>query len=521
MRALPLVVVSWVLLLFPGTALAGPVVATQSGDVEGIIVGAAAEWRGVPYAAPPVGPLRWRAPAPAVPWSGVRAATAFAAPCAQPVFDDAGNVSGTRGQEDCLNLNVFAPAGAAAGDRLPVLVHLHPGANSLGQPYEDASAFVERGVMVVTVAYRLGIFGFVGHPALSAEAGGSSGEYGVLDQIAALRWVRDNIAAFGGDPANVTLAGMSAGSFDTVAIMASPLARGLITRASVQGESFWSLTGAFNRIADAEEIGSEIATAVGCSTAACLRAVDTDTLIATAGFMDVSPWVGGAVLPESPLQLLAHDAQPVPLLAGFDREEDSVFELGFLPDPELLANRTWVHFTDLLVSNRLGAHARALYPASDYESTKWAYLTMVTDAKRGCPTRRLANAVAAHSPVYRWLYAHVFENDPFLAQFKAAHTFEDPFVWGDATQFEYVPTPAETLLADRMNAYWANYVKTGDPNGPGLPAWPLYDGTEPALVLDDDISVTRGYHAAQCALLDTIPAPFPRHPYGHAFGLDK
>ena len=515
MRALLLLVVAWLLVALHGTAWAGPVVVTQDGAVEGVINGAAAEWRGVPYAAPPVGEARWRPPAPAAPWSGVRDATTFAPPCAQPDFDSEGTV----GQEDCLNLNVFAPAGASAGDALPVLVHLHPGSNSFGRPYENASAFVERGVIVVTVAYRLGIFGFVGHPALSAEANGSSGEYGVLDQIAALRWVRDNIRAFGGDPGNVTLAGMSAGSFDTVAIMTSPLARGLITRASVQGEAFWPLTGAFNRIADAEQLGSEIGNSVGCSTAECLRALDTDTLVAATGFLDVTPWVGGAVLPESPLDLVTRDPHPVPLLVGFDREEDSVFEAPFVP--ETFENRHWVHFTNLLVSTPFGAHARELYPPGDYESTRWAYMTMATDAKRGCPTRRLANAVAAKAPVYRWLYVHVYENEPFFAAFKASHVLEDPFIWGDFEPFGYTPTPAETLLSERMSDYWANFAKTGDPNGPGVPAWPRYDDSEPSLLLDDEIAVTRGYHATQCGLLDGIPAPFPRFPSGKALGLIK
>jgi para-nitrobenzyl esterase len=448
----------------------------------------------------------------------VRDATTFAPPCAQPRFDDAGNVVGTLGREDCLNLNVFAPAAASPGDRLPVLVHLHGGGNSVGAPYENVSAFVDRGEIVVTVAYRLGVFGFVGHPALSAEGGGSSGEYGVLDQIAALRWVRDNVAAFGGDPGNVTLAGLSAGSFDTVAIMASPLARGLITRAAVQGEAFWPLTGVFNHISDAEQLGLELANAIGCSSAACLRAVPAD-VITSVGFLDITPWVGGVVLPASPLELLSRDADPVPLLIGFDREEDAVFELRFVP--EVFETRHWVHNTNLLVGNDLGEQARKLYPPSDYESTLWAYITMATDAKRGCPTRRLANAVAARAPVYRWLFTHVFENDPALAGLKASHAFEEPFIWGDFDPFLYTPTAAETLLADRMSDYWANFVRGGDPNGPGLPAWPPYDETEPTLALDDTIAVTRGYHVPQCALLDTIAAPFERFPRGKALGLIK
>jgi para-nitrobenzyl esterase len=144
-------------------------------------------------------------------------------------------------------------------------------------------------------------------------------------------------------------------------------------------------------------------------------------------------------------------------------------------------------------------------------------MTMATDAKRGCPTRRLANAAAAAgAPVYRWLYTHVYENDPFFAGFKASHTLEDPFIWGDFEPFGYTPTAAETALSALMSDYWANFVKDGDPNGPGLPVWPKYDATEHTLVLDNPVSIAPSYHAAQCALLDTIPEPWPLFPSGKA-----
>src|SRR5262249_18348275 len=207
------------------------VVTTASGSVGGVLDGSVKEWRGVPYAASPVGSLRWRPPAPVTPWSGVRDAASFAPPCIQ--VDGQG---GTLGSEDCLYLNVFVPSSAAPRSNLAVMVHLHPGSNSFGDAYNDAGVFTARNVIVVTVGYRLGVLGFMGSAALSAEGGGSSGEYGVLDQLAALHWVHDNIAAFGGDPSRVTLFGSSAGSFDTLAIMASPLSRGLISGAAVQGE---------------------------------------------------------------------------------------------------------------------------------------------------------------------------------------------------------------------------------------------------------------------------------------------
>lgn len=487
-------------------ALAGPIVVTQSGALEGVESGAITEWRGIPYATPPVGALRFRPPAPAASWAGVRDATTFASPCLQP------SAFGISGSEDCLYLNVFVPAGATSVSGLPTMVHLHGGGNGFGRGREDASPFVAHGVVVVTLNYRLGPLGWAGHPALSAEGGGSSGEYGVLDQIAALRWVRDNIASFGGDPGNVTLFGFSAGSFDTVAVMASPLARGLLHRAAVQGEAYWPLTGTFVTIQDAESMGLEIAGGLGCADAAdvpaCLRALPAEAFVPEGGFFDVAPWVGGVVLPRSPLELVAESG--IPLLVGHNREEDSVFAWRFLEEP--FTNVNWIHTTNLLVGPQLGAKARALYPPRDYDSLKWAYITMETDAVRGCPTRRLANANAAHAPTYRYLFTHVMENDPEGAQFKAFHGLEEILMWRESF---YTPTAAEELLGHRMAAYWSNFATTGDPNGPGLPVWPAYEPTtEPSLALGTTIGVTHGYHVPQCALLDEV-APFS---FDRAFG---
>lgn len=492
-------------------ALPGLVVQTTAGTVSGIAAGSEAEWRGIPYAEPPLGALRWLPPATVTPWSGVRDATTFAPPCIQLDFE-----GGTLGSEDCLYLNVFAPSTASPASDLPVMVHLHPGGNAGFHPYTDPSAFTARGVIVVTLAYRLGVFGFVGHPALTTEGGGASGEYGLFDQLAALRWVHDNIAAFGGDPANVTLFGSSAGSFDTVALMASPLSHGLITRAAVQGEPFWSLTGNGNTISDAEQIGVEVAQQVGCQAVAdvlgCLRDAPAAPLVEAAP-TDFQPWVGGAVLPRSPLQLLSEDAT-IPLLAGFDREEDATLE-GYVPLSGSYTTNFWVRDTNAIGGAPLGAQIRSLYPPEAYDSLLWSTVTAVTDAKRGCPTRRLANTVTGGAPVWRYLYIHTYQNDSFLAQFRASHILEDPFLWGDFSLFPgfidgYIPTPSEQILSRRMTDYWTNFAKTGNPNGAGLPTWPRYNSaTEPTLTFDDQIGVINNYHDRQCALLDTITSLFP------------
>jgi len=499
-----------------GTPSAGLVVQTADGAVQGVAAGTEAEWRGIPYAAPPLGALRWRAPQPVTPWSGVRDATQFTPPCIQT--DGTG---GTLGSEDCLYLNVFAPPGAIAGAGLPVMVHLHPGGNAFGQAYADASAFTALKVIVVTLDYRLGVFGFVGHPALSAEQGGTSGEYGLLDQLAALRWVQHNIAAFGGDPANVTLFGSSAGSFDTAALMASPLSRGLITRAAVQGELLPGLTGqgnvsqsgiANNTIADAEQVGVKVAQQVGCQAAAdvlaCLRATPAATLVEAAP-TDYVPWVGGVVLPKSPLQLLSSGPH-IPLLIGFDREEQATIG-GYVPPPGPYTTDNWVRDTNGIGGPTLGAKIRSLYPPSAYDALIWSTVTAATDALRGCPTRRLANAVSQGAPVWSYLYTHIYENDPTFAQFRAAHVFEEPFLWDNFNFFgPYVPTPSEQILSQRMTGYWTNFAKNGNPNGLGLPTWPQYNSvTEPTLTFDDQIGVISNYHDQQCALLDTITTIFP------------
>ena len=492
----------------PDAAAPDLIVHTRAGDVRGVATDDTHEWRGIPFAAPPVGDLRWRPPASVEPWTGVRDATRFAHPCLQLGFP-----SGTLGREDCLYLNVFVPPTATPTSRLAVMVHLHPGGNFGFHAYRDAAAFVARHVIVVTPAYRLGILGFGGHPLLTAEGNGSSGEYGLLDQLAALEWVQTNIEAFGGDPSNVTLFGSSAGSFDTVALMVSPLSEGLFARASVQGEYLTALTGRFNTIRHPEHIGLHAAKVSGCDASpdvlACLRATPARQLVRQEGFGDVVPFTGGVVLPRSPLKLLEDGAGDVPLLVGFDREEDRYFVFPpRLPHP--YTREAFVRDSVDMLGPDVAPAARALYPRSEYDSRAWAFIAMRTDAARGCPTRRLANAMVA--PTWRWLYTHVYEDDPALAKGRAAHIFEEPFLWGnfDLFRFGHTPTPDEEVLSARMTEYWTNFAKTGDPNGPGLPEWPQYEPTtEPSLILDSEIGVEHGYHATECELLDTVPTLYP------------
>ncbi|MEA2527108.1 MAG: para-nitrobenzyl esterase [Thermomicrobiales bacterium] len=494
------------------------VVHTPSGALGGVANGATTEWRGVPYAAAPVGDRRWRPPAPVDPWQGVRDATQFAEVCAQVNMGPDGGITG---REDCLYLNVFVPADAPAGAGLPVMVYLHGGSNLVGGPFTNADGFVARGVIMVTVAARLGVFGYAGHPALSAEGGGPSGEYGLLDQIAAFGWVRDSIAAFGGDPANVTLSGYSAGSADGFALVASPLARGLFRQAALPTATWPEGV----PIAGAEAFGLSVADAVGCAAAsdiaACLRAASAEDLVLAFGLHDLQPWTGGAVLPRSPLELIGEQHPTIPLLVGSSREEAGV-AVPAVGAGSPYGTAEWIRDTDALVGPERGDTARALYPPDRYDSPLWATVALYTDATFACPTRRLA--LAADGPVWRYLYTHQIENDPDVAKLRAIHIADEAVLWHDPNGIRvvrlinglgpapspYVFTPAEEDLSARMTDAWTNFAKTGDPNGPGVPAWPRYDAAgERTLVLDTVVGEVTFYHRDECAFADALPALFP------------
>ena len=503
-----LVVLVVLLAAAPGAADAAVVAHPPSGPVSGVTVGAMDAWRGIPYARPAVGSLRFRGPQPMPKWTAVRSATTFGSACLQG-FDQE-----LYGSEDCLYLNVFAPADLRRNSRLPVMVHVHGGSNFFGQAEQDPSNLVPRGVIVVTFNYRLGVLGWLGHRTLTAEAGTPSGEYALLDQLQALRWVHDNIAAFGGDPANVTLFGFSAGSFDAAALAASPPTRGLIARAAIQGIHFQAMDSL--PISVAERMGDEVASAVGCDRAAdvpsCLRGAPVASLIAGyGGDTYVAPRFGGQVLARPLAEQVAASRSQVPLLIGFGREEDLAFEDPLIGVDEIGPD-AFDRFVEDLVDKKYAPRIERLYPYADYGSYKWAFVTMETDAARGCPSRRYANAVRA--PVYRYLFTHAYANDPGLAALRTIHGFgENAFLWDYLPDDAYLPTDGERRLTDQLGAYWTNFAKTGDPNGPGLPAWPRYtQPAEPILQFEDPIGTISRYHVDQCAFIDKLPGLFPDPP---------
>jgi para-nitrobenzyl esterase len=471
---------------------AGPSrVQVESGMLEGSARSASGirVFRGIPFAAPPVGELRWRAPKPVPPWTGVRKAVEFGARCMQATpldgvaFRDAGE------SEDCLFLNVWTPAKDAT-EKLPVFVWIHGGALAAGSASEaryDGEALARKGLVVVSLNYRLGALGFFAHPDLTRESGvGASGNYGWLDQVAALQWVQKNIAAFGGDPGKVTIAGESAGSLSVCVLMAAPPAQGLFARAI--GESgavfFDGAPGAaLISLADAESAGAKFVKAAGKSSLAELRAAPAAAVLQAA--KDKSFVAGGIVdgyvLPISSDRLYAQGKQAhVPLLAGWNADEGSVL---------VVANRD--KFTagafKVLAALRFGFHTGdflKLYPATSDDEAYHSAEQLAGDDWTAYATWKWLNiqAQTAKVPVYRYYFEHhplvkpgelIFHAQP--GDVGSFHSAELEYVF-QTLGWREVPVPAnDARLAEAMSTYWANFARTGDPNGGGLPAWPPYD----------------------------------------------
>ena len=468
-------------------------VKTTGGLVQGTTIGATGirAFKGIPYAAPPVGDLRWQPPRPVVPWQGVRDATKFGAACLQgKIF---GDISFDNISEDCLTLNIWTPARTAA-ERLPVMVWIHGGgfqAGAGGENRHDGEAFARKGVVLVTINYRLGIFGFFAHPALTRESGRqASGNYGMFDQIAALRWVQSNIAAFGGHPRNVTIFGESAGSFAVSALMASPLARGLFQKAIGESGAFFTSgagTLATPSLAASEQQGIKFGASIGASSLAELRAKSGDELLKAA--MKAQPWfapnIDGFFLAEDvrAIYALGRQAQ-VPLLAGWNADEirASVTLRKDKPTPESFAAELKRRFGD-----QADAFLKAYPAANDGEALESA-AALASDSFIGYATWKWIEMQlqTGKARVYRYLFDRKIPVEPgqkvngvaaTSQDIGARHAGEIEYVFGALElSLPKVPwEPADRTLSDAMTTYWSNFAKTGDPNGAGLPKWPAYD----------------------------------------------
>jgi len=454
-----------------------PVVTAPSGAVQGVRAGDMRIFKGIPYAVPPIGAMRWRPPAPLPRWKTVRVATDFGPACIQPrskavsVYSPAEPLPAS---EDCLTLNIWAPANAK---KAPVFFWIHGGALTSGSSREamyDGRRLAEQGVIVVSINYRLGVLGWLAHPALSLESPQKvSGNYGLLDQMAALAWVKHNIAAFGGDPANVTIAGESAGGLSVMFLMQSPLARGSFAKAIAQSAYMVAIP-ELKRNAygapSAEAVGQMLAAGVQAPDLAGLRGIEAQTLTDSAAKLGFFPFgvVDGLVLPEQMVATFDKGKQaPVPILAGFNQGEIRSLMVLAPKAPDSAADY------EKAIRERYGEFADAfleLYPASDY---KESILATTRDALYGWTSERLARKqTALGQPAYLYLFDHGY---PAMetAGLHAFHASELPYVFGtfDGTPPRWPKVPeSDRPLSETMMGYWASFAK----NGAAGPGWPAY-----------------------------------------------
>ena len=479
------------LILAAPASAAGPVVDAPAGKVEGVAENGLDIFKGIPYARPPVGAARWTPPKPLDRWSGVRQAAKFGAACMQPhsrnnsiYADEPAEMS-----EDCLTINIWAPKGAK---NLPVLLWIHGGALTGGASSEtvyDGAHLAKEGLVVVSINYRMGVFGYFAHPALSAESpDGISGNYGLLDQIESLRWIKKNIGAFGGDAGNVTISGESAGALSVMYLMASPPARGLFHKAIAES-AYMISTPALKKDEfgepSNESRGAALAAKLNAPDLAALRALDARTLTDQAAPNGWFPWgsVDGKILPRQLVDMFDKGEQaPVPLLVGFNQGE--IRSLTFLLPPAPASAADY----EKIIRERYGDLADAflkLYPAADYKESLFA---ITRDALYGWTSERLARKqTAIGQPAYLYL------NDlgyPAADQMglHAFHASEIPFVFGTAALTPpFWPRPPGTPEAQKLSAalsgYWSSFAKTGKPIAAGEVDWPRFGADSQYLLI--------------------------------------
>lgn len=469
----------------PSEANTGPVVKAPAGAVQGQMQGDLRVFRGIPYALPPVGPARWKPPVPMPRWAGVRKAIDFGPACFQPKPQLSNIYAGNPMpmSEDCLSLNVWAPAHA---HNAPVFFWIYGGALTGGasrDPLYDGARLAERGIVVVSINYRLGVLGWLAHPELSKESPlGISGNYGLLDQIEALHWVRRNIRTFGGDPANVTIAGESAGGLSVMYLMASPPARGLFAKAIAESAYMIStpeLRKASYGSPSAEESGVKLLAALHAPDIAAMRAMDAYRLTLAAPAAGYAPWgtIDGHVMLHQLVDVFDKGEQaPVPLLAGFNSGEiRSLRVLAPRPPANAATYDTTIHNQYLDLADEF----LRLYPSTNMEES---ILATTRDALYGWTAQRLVrkqSALGQPSYLYFWDHGYPAADNAGLHSF---HASELPFVFGtfDGTPplWPKVPDNAdERKLSDAMIGYWTSFARTGHPQADHEPDWPSFGST--------------------------------------------
>jgi para-nitrobenzyl esterase len=506
------------LLLAAVSTLAAAPVKIESGLLEGVVNpdSSVRIFKGVPFAAPPTGNRRWQPPEPAEPWSGVLKADVFGSPCVQgKVFGDI-VPRGKPMNEDCLTVTVWAPA-KSASQPLPVYLWFYGGGFAAGsgdEPRYDGESFAKQGIVVVNANYRLGVFGFLAHPELTKESPHhASGNYGLLDQVAALRWVRKNIAAFGGDPDKITIGGESAGSLSVSALMASPLSRDLFQQAIGESGAFFGAVGGRGpmSLADAEKQGVKFGEAVDAKSLAELRAKSSSDLLAEAmkknnGFQ-FWPIVDGYFLPTEVPSIYANGKQAqVSLLAGWNADEIRMAVMMAKEKPNAKTFPAQLHeqFKDKADT------AAKVYPAATDEEAFRSAGDLASDLFIVYGTWKWIDTQAkTGKPVYRYEFDRTV---PIPEAMKATglKTFGSPH----AAELEYVFRmldskkadwqPEDYKVAEMMNRYWANFVKTGDPNGPGLAPWPNFGKTHEVMHLDTDNHAQPEQHRDRYEFLESV-----------------
>lgn len=512
-------------------------VRSEVGFIRGQTDGQVDRFLGVPYAAPPIGNLRWKAPAPPPGWSGIRDAAALGNECTQLQNTKGGQV--VAGSEDCLYLNVYRPANTRSRQLLPVFVFVHGGLNhrNSGNDYDPTEMVAETGIIVVTINYRLNVFGFLALPSLDTEADNpSSGNYGLLDQQAALRWVHENILGFGGDPTNVTLGGESAGAIDTCANLASPGAAGMFNKIIM--ESTYCPAAPHD---EALATSAPVVTAAGCtdvqSAAACLRGkaaadvlraavplnpiVGGDTAIPGkgAGF-NASPNFGNNVLPVKPSDALTSGQWNwASILLGSNHDEAAIFVAPAMIGKVKLPLSVDGH--NAVVASQYGSFAPAVlneYQLDQYKNPFIAYADEATDdSPFGCAITQLSQTLSASALIYRYEFDDAGAPTPggnkagLLAGLSlgAYHGSELQYLF-KMTQLPGPQTPAQQQLSQQMIRYWGNFVKTGNPNGAGLVSWPHYDAQMNQILSlrpDGNVVINNFDTDHHCSFWATAPGP--------------